>query len=81
MLFTLSTALKRAVLPLSVITVTAAAMALPAQAGDYPERPIRIVVGFAPGGGADIVARQIGNQLQAQMGQPVVVEIFRGSCW
>ena len=74
MLFTLPTAtgrtFLRAVLPLSLI----AAVVLPAQAGTYPERPIRIVVGFAPGGGADIVARQIGNQLQAQMGQPVVVE-------
>ena len=79
MLFILPTrvpaALRRAFIPVSLVAVTAAAaIALPAQAGDYPERPIRIVVGFAPGGGADIVARQIGNQLSVQMGQPVIVE-------
>ena len=75
MLFTLSTALRRAFVPASLVTLTAAAsIALPAQANGYPDKPIRIVVGFAPGGGADIVARQIGNQLSTQMGQPVIIE-------
>lgn len=45
-----------------------------AVAQDYPSRPIRIVVGFPPGGGVDTVARVIGNDLSKALGQPMVVE-------
>jgi tripartite-type tricarboxylate transporter receptor subunit TctC len=40
----------------------------------YPNKPIRFVVGFPPGGSADPTTRIIGQALQEQMGQPVVVE-------
>ena len=40
----------------------------------YPSRQIRIVVGFVPGGATDVVARLIGQKLQATWGQPVVIE-------
>jgi tripartite-type tricarboxylate transporter receptor subunit TctC len=46
----------------------------PASAQDYPTRPIKIVVGFAAGGGTDLAARVIAQPLQEILGQPVVVE-------
>ncbi len=45
-----------------------------AVAEQYPVRPIRILVGFGPGSSADIVARVVGKQMEARLGQPVVVE-------
>jgi tripartite-type tricarboxylate transporter receptor subunit TctC len=40
----------------------------------YPSKPIRIVVGFPPGGGNDIIARLIGAKMQQTWGQPVVID-------
>ncbi|MGY6251041.1 tripartite tricarboxylate transporter substrate binding protein [Bosea thiooxidans] len=45
----------------------------PAQA-EYPEKPIRLVVPFAPGGGTDTVARSLGALIAKQLGQPVIIE-------
>ncbi|QYY33824.1 tripartite tricarboxylate transporter substrate binding protein (plasmid) [Cupriavidus pinatubonensis] len=45
-----------------------------AHAGGYPDRPIRLVVGFPPGGGADYVARVVGQHLGETLGVSVVVE-------
>ena len=62
-----------------LLSVAAAAAALPALsrvswAQSYPSRPVRIVVGFPPGGPTDIVARLIGQHLSERLGQVFVIE-------
>lgn len=43
-------------------------------AQSYPNKPIKLIVGYAPGGAVDTVARTIGQKLQQSLGQPVVIE-------
>jgi len=56
------------------LAVPTLAPATSAWATDYPTRPVRIIVGFAAGGGTDIVARLIGQSLSERLGQPFVIE-------
>src|SRR5215510_15076105 len=66
------------------LLLTASAVAAPAvlrvgQAEDYPSRPIRLLVGYPPGGATDIIARICAQGLSERLGKPVVVENRGGS--
>jgi len=57
------------------LAAVAAVVVQPALAqGDYPNKPIRVIVGFAAGGGNDLFARLVGQKLSENIGQPVVIE-------
>src|SRR4030081_3696934 len=57
-----------------VVFAALAATLADAGAQDYPNRPVRIIVPFAPGGSADIYARAIGQRLQERLGQSFVID-------
>ena len=59
---------------LLVTALSLCALATPAQAASYPDHTIKIVVPFAAGGGTDVLARIIAQDLNSKWGQPVVVE-------
>ncbi len=66
---------KRAFLALAL----GAALAQPALAQDYPNKPVKIVIAFKAGGAVDTVARTVGQVLQQSLGQPFVVEYKPGA--
>ena len=65
---------KRAQSLIKILLVAIGFSAVSVCAQTYPTKPIHIIVGFAPGGSADTIARTLGQVLSAQVGQPVVVE-------
>ncbi len=61
------------------LTLSGLSLGAAAQAPGYPVKPIRLVVGFAPGGAADYVARAMSDALGKAMGQPMVIENRAGA--
>ena len=66
--------LRRQFLQLAAGAVAAPAVARRAVADAYPSRPVRLIVGFTPAGGNDIVARLMGQWLTERLGQTFVIE-------
>jgi len=70
---------RRQFLHLAVGAAAFQAVSRPASAQSYPSRPVRIVVGYAAGGGTDIVARLMGQWLSERLGQQFVIENRTGA--
>jgi tripartite-type tricarboxylate transporter receptor subunit TctC len=58
----------------TLIATAALAAAMPAGAAEWPTKPVRLVIGFAPGGGTDTTARALSNKLVGSLGQQVIVD-------
>lgn len=56
-----------------IVAAALAALALPVAAA-WPEKPIKVLIGYAPGGSTDVVARLISPKLGEKLGQPVIIE-------
>ena len=65
---------RRRILQLAGAAVFASALLQSAHALDYPTRPVRMIVGFPPGGSADIVARLVAQALTERMGQTFIID-------
>ncbi len=70
---------RRTALGLAMVAASALALGTAAQAQEFPDRPVTLVVPFAAGGSTDVVARIIGQKMADDLGQQVVVENVAGA--
>jgi tripartite-type tricarboxylate transporter receptor subunit TctC len=59
---------------MAAVILLASVATAPAQAATYPDRPLRLIVPFPPGGGNDILARAVGQRLTESVGQQIIVD-------
>src|SRR5437660_12833307 len=76
---TMSKIPRRKLLHLAAGAAAVPDLARSAWARSYPTRPVTIIVPFAPGGGADVTARIVGEHMSRMLGQRFVSEDFRGA--
>jgi tripartite-type tricarboxylate transporter receptor subunit TctC len=65
---------RRSFLTALATNLVAAVAVGPARAQSYPAKAIRVIVGYTAGGAVDLIARAVAQQLQASLGQPIIVE-------
>jgi tripartite-type tricarboxylate transporter receptor subunit TctC len=63
----------------ATLFIACVALSAPASADDYPNRPVKIVVPYAAGGGTDALTRFVAHGLEQRLGQPVIVENRSGA--
>ena len=68
----------RSLLP-TVAGLLVACTTMAAAQADYPNRPVRLIIPFPPGGSNDVVGRMIGDQLGKQLGKQVIIDNRAGA--
>ncbi|OGA46863.1 MAG: hypothetical protein A3F74_27545 [Betaproteobacteria bacterium RIFCSPLOWO2_12_FULL_62_58] len=69
----------QAIVRVAALCIAAIPIAVQAQSVSYPSKPIRLVVPFAAGGSTEVLARVVGQELGAAVGQPIVIDIRPGA--
>ncbi len=66
--------MNKALLPMIALIISAGAIANTAHGQQYPAKPIRMIIGFPPGGGTDIIGRIVGHKLSEALGQQIIAD-------
>jgi len=66
--------MRKGIFAVMSVVALVAGITLSARADEWPQKPIRIIVSFGPGGGADIIGRILADAMQVKLGKPVIIE-------